>query len=70
MNIKNNNYQESLQLARRIRAAGIPIGIEEDDEKGGHHEESGLLIRQVGGIVRGRFGLRRNAVHCLRPHHN
>src|SRR5712692_9385447 len=49
--VRNTTRDESLALARRIRAAGIPIGIEEDDEKGRHHEASELLIRQVGGVV-------------------
>jgi hypothetical protein len=49
MKAKNTTRDESLALARRIRAAGIPIGIEEDDEKG--HEASGLVIRQVGGVM-------------------
>jgi hypothetical protein len=48
---KNTTHDQGLTLARQIRAAGIPIGIEEDDEKGRHHEASGLLICQVGGVV-------------------
>ena len=51
MKAKNTTRDESLALARRIRAAGIPIGIEEDDEPGGHHEERELFIRQVGGVL-------------------
>ena len=51
MKAKSTTREESLALARRLRAAGIPIGIEEDDEKGRHHEESELVIRQVGGVV-------------------
>ncbi len=49
--MKNTPSYKSLALARRIRAAGIPIRIAEDDEEAGHREDSGLLIRQVGGVV-------------------
>jgi hypothetical protein len=49
--VKNTTTDESLALARRIRAAGIPIRIEEDDGEGRHREEGRLLIRQVGGVV-------------------
>ena len=51
MKARNTTREESLALARRIRAAGIPIRIAEDDEEAGHREDSGLLIRQVGGVV-------------------
>ena len=40
---------ERLTIARRIRAAGIPIHIEEDDG-GAREPRSGLLVYQIGGF--------------------
>lgn len=46
--MKSKNNQNSLALARRIRAAGIPIFIGEDDGKAPHDPSSGLRVSQHG----------------------
>jgi hypothetical protein len=47
--VKNKTCHESLDLARRIRAAGIRIPIKEDDRKATDIPSDGVLIRLVGG---------------------
>jgi hypothetical protein len=41
----------NLDLARRIRAAGVPIHIAEDDEKTGCMPSDGLIVRQQGAVA-------------------
>src|ERR1700752_3879049 len=40
----------NLALARRIRAAGIAIHINEDDEEAPRDPSTGLLVYQAGGV--------------------
>ncbi len=47
--------QGNLALARRIRAAGIAIHINEDDEEVPRDPSTGLLIYQVGGVSESRM---------------
>jgi hypothetical protein len=42
---------EFLTYARRMRAAGVLLHIEEDDEMGPKETPTGLHIRQVGGLI-------------------
>jgi hypothetical protein len=49
--VKNKTCHESLDLARRIRAAGIRIPIKEDDRKVTDIPSDGVFIRLVGGQV-------------------
>ena len=53
-NMKNNIRQRSLALARRIRAAGIPVYIVEDDGEAPRDPSSGLLVYQEGGVIDSR----------------
>ena len=46
--MKTNNNQNSLAIARRIRAAGIPIFIGEDDADASQDPSGGLLVYQDG----------------------
>jgi hypothetical protein len=46
--MKSKIHQDSLVLARRIRAAGIPIYIGEDDGEAPHDPRSGLLVYKDG----------------------
>jgi hypothetical protein len=48
---KWSNGSANLELARRIRAAGVPIFIEEDDEPAAQRLSNGLLIKQIGGLA-------------------
>jgi hypothetical protein len=43
--------EEFLTYARRMRAGGIPLYIEEDDEDGPRARGEGLLIETVGGAI-------------------
>jgi len=52
--MKNTIHQDSLALARRIRAAGIPIYVGEDDGEAPHDPSSGLLVYQDGGVIESR----------------
>ena len=52
--MKAKTREGDLALARRIRAAGVPIYIGEDDGKGPHDPSSGLLVYQDGGVVESR----------------
>jgi hypothetical protein len=49
--VKSKIHQDSLALARRIRAAGCPIYIEEDDGETRCIPSDGLIVYQVGGLV-------------------
>jgi len=46
-----NKVIDHLALARRIRAAGCPIHIEEDDAESTCNPSDGLTIRQFGGVT-------------------
>jgi hypothetical protein len=48
MDMKDKIYRGDLALARRIRAAGIPIFIGEDDEEPSRNPPIGLLVYQEG----------------------
>ena len=52
--MKRKICQDSLGLARRIRSAGIPIYIGEDDGEAPRRPSSGLLVYQVGGVIESR----------------
>ena len=52
--MKSKIRQDGLGLARRIRAAGIPIYIGEDDGEALRRPSSGLLVYQVGGVIESR----------------
>lgn len=52
--MKSKTYQGDLALARRIRAAGIPIYIGEDDGKVPQYPSKGLLVYQEGGVIESR----------------
>lgn len=49
--MKSKIHQDSLALARRIRAAGCPIYIEEDDAETRCIPSDGLIVHQVGGPI-------------------
>src|ERR1700740_2140506 len=48
------NRSGSLELARRVRAAGIPLHIPEDDGKARSVPSDGLRLYQYGGCVESR----------------
>jgi hypothetical protein len=52
--MKSKIYQGDLALARRIRAAGVPIYIGEDDGEVPHDPSSGLFVYQEGGVMESR----------------
>lgn len=52
--MKSKIYQGDSALARRIRAAGIPIYIGEDDGEVPHDPPRGLLAYQEGGVTESR----------------
>jgi hypothetical protein len=52
--MKNRKAEPNLALARRIRAAGAAIYIEEDDGEGLGIPLAGLRIRQFGGVTESR----------------
>lgn len=52
--MKNRETEPNLTLARRIRAAGAAIYIEEDDSEAPQILPTGLRIRQFGGLIESR----------------
>jgi hypothetical protein len=52
--MRSKIYQGDLALARRIRAAGIPIYIGEDDAEAPRNLSRGLLVYQEGGVIESR----------------
>lgn len=65
--MKSKPQQGDLTLARRIRAAGIPIYIGEDDGEVPRDPPRGLLAYQEGGVTESRaFGFYGTAAYIIR----
>ena len=52
--VKGNSRDESLDLAHRIRASGVPININECDTKPVDMLKQGVYINQFGGVAESR----------------